>query len=391
MKVLLLGCGEIGKEALRDLYQYGIFEEIIVATRTLSHASVFINSLKGYSPRIKHVSIDAADSDAVAGIMKGCTVAVNCAGPNYKYELPVALAAIKARVPLVDVNDEYEITYKMYDLDDAAKEAGIPVIFGLGGAPGIDNVLVRAAADQLDEVSEIHTAWVMSGADPGGFALSQHLLYSLSDKAYTLADGMMKEVRSFIDGGEILELPAPIGKVEVFHIGHPEPITLSRSFPSATIVDNKATFIPAIVNQYILELGKKVRDAHIPLSLKGEVHADENNPAAANGSHPDPMDQAATELLIRCRKLENIPPEAGLMVKLIGRKRGKTKKIFFSSVGRLGAATGVPASIGAIMIAQGKIKQTGAMPPEICIDAHDFLYEVLDRRNLARLNGWVED
>jgi len=377
MKALLLGCGEIGKEALRDLYNYGVFEEIVVGTRTRVNSSGFIASLHGRSTKITGVQIDISDSGAVAELMKGCTVAVNCAGPNYKYELPVARAAIKARVPLIDVNDEYEITYKMYDLDEAAKEAGIPVIFGLGGAPGIDNVLVRAAADQLDEVEEIHTAWVMSGADPGGFALSQHLLYSLSEKAYTIEEGVMKELKSFVDGGEILEFPAPIGKVEVFHIGHPEPITLSRSFPLATVVDNKATFIPSGVNQYILELGKFVRDA--------------TGPVRVNGSNVEAMDYAAAELLKRCKNLTNVAPEAALMVRLKGRKRGKTKKIMFSSVGMLGSATGVPASIGAIMIAQGKIHLTGAMPPEVCIEPHDFLYEVLDRRNLAKLNGWIED
>jgi saccharopine dehydrogenase-like NADP-dependent oxidoreductase len=377
MKALLLGCGEIGKEALRDLYNYGIFEEIIVGTLTLSNSAGFIASLSGRSTRIRHISIDISDSDAVAGLMKGCTVAVNCAGPNYKYELPVAHAAIKARVPLVDVNDEYEITYKMYELDDAAKAAGIPIIFGLGGAPGIDNVLVRAAADQLDEVEEIHTAWIMSGADPGGFALSQHLLYSLSDKAYTLEGGVMKEVRSFVDGSEFLDLPEPLGKIEVFHIGHPEPITLSRSYPSAQLVNNKATFVPPIVNQYIRELGKMVREA--------------DGPVMVNGNPVEPMDFAASLLLQKCRNLKNVPPEAGIMVRLKGRKKGKIKKVFFSSVGRLGPATGIPASIGAIMIAQGKVNLTGAMPPEICIDAHDFIYEVLDRRHLAKLNGWVED
>ena len=377
MKALLLGCGEIGKEALRDLYNYGIFEEIIVGTRTISNSAEFIASLTGRSTRIRHVSIDISDSDAVADLMKGCTVAVNCAGPNYKYELPVAHAAIKASVPLVDVNDEYEITYKMYELDDAAKAAGIPIIFGLGGAPGIDNVLVRAAADQLDEVEEIHTAWIMSGADPGGFALSQHLLYSLSDKAYTLEDGVMKEVRSFVDGGEFLGLPEPLGKIEVFHIGHPEPITLSRSYPSAKLVNNKATFVPPIVNQYIRDLGKMVREA--------------DGPVMVNGHPVEPMDFAASLLLQKCKNLKNVPPEAGIMVKLKGRKKGKTKKVFFSSVGRLGPATGVPASIGAIMIAQGKVNLTGSMPPEVCIDAHDFIYEVLDRRHLAKLNGWVED
>ncbi|MGA1977902.1 MAG: saccharopine dehydrogenase NADP-binding domain-containing protein [Bacteroidales bacterium] len=377
MKALLLGCGEIGKEALRDLFNYGCFEEIIVGTRTISGAESFIASLNGSSTIIRHVSIDISDIDAVADLMKGCVVAVNCAGPNFKYELPVAYAAIKARVPLVDINDEYEITFKMYDLNESAKEAGIPIIFGLGGAPGIDNVLVRAAADQLDEIDEIHTSWIMSGADPGGHALSQHLLYSLAGKGYTVEDGILKEIRSFVDGGEMVEYPEPIGKVKVFHIGHPEPITLSRTFPSAKIINNKATFIPNQINNDILELGQRIRQSDGSIST--------------NKAWGDEMNLAATALLERCRKLENVPLEAGLMVRLKGSKRGRAKKIVFSSVGRLGPATGIPASIGAIMIAQGKINLTGAMPPEKGIDAHDFLYEILDRRNLAKLNGWVED
>jgi saccharopine dehydrogenase-like NADP-dependent oxidoreductase len=247
----------------------------------------------------------------------------------------------------------------------------------LGGAPGIDNVLVRAAADQLDEVEEIHTSWIMSGADPGGHALSQHLLYSLAGRGLTKTEEGLVEIQSFRDGGEFLDYPEPIGRVEVFHIGHPEPITLSRSFPSAKIVDNKATFVPASVNQDIVSLGKRVRN--------------EDGGILATEAFGKTMDDAATELLSRCREQADVPVEAGILVMLKGQKRGKSKKVYFSSVGKLGAATGVPAAIGAIMVAQGKINVTGCMPPELGIDAHDFLFEILDRRNLATLNGWVED
>ncbi len=68
----------------------------------------------------------------------------------------------------MDVNDEYETTPEMLALDGEAKRVGITVILGLGGAPGVDNVLVKAAADQLDSVDEIHTAWLMSAAERRG-------------------------------------------------------------------------------------------------------------------------------------------------------------------------------------------------------------------------------
>lgn len=377
MKALLLGCGEIGEEALRDLYDYGNFNEIRVGTRTTSKANLIINSLSPNNTKITIREIDVANDESVAELMEGCNVAVNCVGPNYKYELSIARAAIKAKVNLVDLNDEYKITPKMYELHDEAIKANILILIGLGGCPGINNVLVRSAANQLDEVEEIHTAWVMSGADPGGLALSYHLLYSLSDKALTVENGNLIEVKSFIDGKENLSFPEPIGEVNVFHIGHPEPLTLLRSFPSAKYIDNKATFIPYEVNNLIIELGKMVRSGIDPIRV--------------NGYEINTMDFAASYLNKRCKQMNNVPLEAALRVEVAGKKKFKKKKIIFSSIGRLGRATGIPASIGGIMIAQNKIKMKGVFAPEECIEPNDFLYEILDRRNIAQLNGWTEE
>ncbi|OYV88111.1 MAG: hypothetical protein B7Z63_01275 [Ignavibacteriae bacterium 37-53-5] len=265
----------------------------------------------------------------------------------------------------------------MYDLDELARKAKILLVLGLGGCPGIDNVLVRSAANRLDEVEEIRTAWVMSGADPGGLALSYHLLYSLSWKAFTVNDGKMIEVQSFRDGKEKLAFPAPVGEIDVFHIGHPEPITLWRTFPNAKLVENKTTFVPSEVNELILKLGKVIRGEECPLK--------------ANGSVIDSMDSAARHLHKTCKNLENVRPEAALRVEVGGVKKGKRRRVIFSSVGRLARATGIPASIGAIVISKSKTKMKGVHPPEACIEPNDFLYEILDRRNVAQLNGWIEE
>ena len=377
MKAVLLGCGEMGEEALKDLCEYGNFEELRIGTRTVSKAYRIINEFKLNKIRLSVHEIDAMDIESVAELMDGCDVAVNCVGPNYKYELTIARAAIKTKVNLVDINDDFEITPQMYDLHNEALNADILIVFGLGGCPGIDNILVRSAANQLDEVEEIHTAWVMSGADPGGLALSYHLLYSLSSRALTVVDHKIIEVQSFIDGKEKLEFPEPVGEVDVFHIGHPEPLTLFKTFPSTRYVDNKATFIPYEVNHLTVQLGKMIRAGIDP------VHV--------NGHEINTMDFAASYLNKKCKQLKNIPLEAALRVEVSGKKKSKKIKIIFSSVGRLAKATGIPAAIGAIMIAQGKINMKGAYPPEACIEPNDFLYEILDRRNIARLNGWIEE
>jgi len=375
MRILVLGCGEMGQEAIRDLHQYGELDEIVVGARNPDRALSVLSDLRG--PRQVRVErIDIGNCEALVSLMAACDVVLNCIGPNYKHEVSIARAAIRARRNLVDINDDYETTFEMLALDAEAKDAGVSIVLGLGASPGINNVLVRAAANQLDEVLEIDTAWVMSGADPGGLALSYHLLHSLSGKALTVSGGQLVEVRSFVDGRERMHFPEPVGAVDVFHIGHPEPITLSRCFPDARVVNDRATFVPSIVNQWIVAMGTKAKEAPAAVRLgNGEL---------------DPMDFAAAYFHKRCKELKHVPKEGALRVEVRGRRGKKPKKVIFSSAGRIGHGTGIPAAVGAVMLAKGKIKKRGVVAPEECIEPNDFLFELFQRRNVAKLNGWIE-
>lgn len=376
MKVMVLGCGEIGKEAIRDLYMSGKFKEIAVGTRNMDKAKAVLAQLSGRKTKVSLFSVEVGRATNLQKSMRGFDVVVNCTGPNYKYEVPVAQAALQAGLHLVDINDDYETTFLMLELNEQVKKAGLTFVLGLGASPGINNVLVRAAANQLDDVEEIHTAWVMSGADPGGLALSYHLLHSLSGKALTFQNGRLVEVQSFLDGKERMEFPAPVGAVDVYHVGHPEPITLSRCFPGVRMVDDKATFQPPLVNDWIVRLGQLAREANKSVMVKGTA--------------VDPMDFAAALFHQKCRGLSGVPKEGALRVGIKGKKGGKTKRIFFSSAGRIGQGTGIPVSIGAQMLVEGKINRAGVLAPEECIEPSEFVYEVLNRK-IGNLNGWVED
>ncbi len=377
MRVLVLGCGEMGTSAIDDLYHYGQLEEIVIGTRGIKKAKSLISGLNGKATKISVQEIQVEDEAGLVTLMKNSDVVVNCVGPNYKYEVPIARAAIAAKVDLVDINDDYETTLQMLELDEAAREAGITIVLGMGACPGVNNILVRAAADRLDEVERIHTAWVMSGADPGGLALSYHLLYSLSHRALTFQNGEMIEVQSFVDGRERIEFPEPVGAMDVFHIGHPEPITLSRCFNGVKYVDNKASFNPPFINDLIVSLGQVARDSGGPIRV--------------GKSMIDPMDFAAAYFHKTCKNLKNVPQEGGLRIKVEGLKGGKKKSVVFSSSARIAQGTGIPASIGAIMLLNCDITEKGVSPPEECIDPNLFIYESVNRRNVAKINGWIED
>jgi saccharopine dehydrogenase (NAD+, L-lysine-forming) len=263
----------------------------------------------------------------------------------------------------VDVSDDWEATLELFALHDAARQAGITVIVGLGASPGVTNVLARHGANQLDRTEEIHTSWVMRGSDPGGPALSRHLLFSLPHRAFVFENGGMQEVRPFVDGRETLRFPE-LGEVDVYHIGHPEPFMLARTFPDLRYADDKATFLPATVNDMIIELGQVSRYA-------GAVRL--------NGHCVSPMDFAAACLNQTCKAMTDVPKTGALRTEVRGERCGRKVRLIYSAAGRIGIGTGVPASIGAHLLALGKITQRGVYPPEACIDPEWFLQAVTMR------------
>ncbi|NOR13581.1 MAG: hypothetical protein GQ545_10045 [Candidatus Aminicenantes bacterium] len=376
MKVLVLGCGEMGASAIEDLYKHGKFKDLTIATRSIKKVKKLLPKLKGRQINVSIHQIDIEDRKKLVSLMHSYDVAINCVGPNYKYEVKIAEAAIEAKVNLIDINDDYETTYKMLELDDRAKDAGIIIVMGLGASPGINNVFAKAASDQLDTVDEIHTAWVMSGADSGGLALSYHLLYSLSGKALTYQNKKMIEVESFVDGKERKEFLEPIGPMDVFHVGHPEPITLSRVFKTAKIVDDKATFHPPFINDLIRNLGKMVRDSSGPIRVKGNLI--------------DHMDFAAAYFYKICKSLKKIPKEGALRVDVKGWRNGECKIITYTSSGMITSGTGTPASIGAQMFIDGYIKGKGVLAPEECVHWQEFIKTMVSRE-IGRLDIKMRD
>jgi lysine 6-dehydrogenase len=363
MKVLVLGCGEMAREAIRDLFMDGMFGRIGVGSRHPECAEAFLASLRyGKADLVCH-EIDVHDHEALVSLVKQYDVVCNLAGPNYSNAIPTAQAAIEAGVSLVDVMDDWETALEMFELDDSARAAGVTIITGLGASPGVTNVMARAGVDRLDRTDEIHTAWIMRGSDPGGPALACHLLYSLPHRAFVYEHGQMREVVPFRDGAETLDFPY-LGEVEVFHIGHPEPFMLARTFPDVRYADDKATFLPASVNDMIVHLGSVARPSRT-IPRAGEV--------------VDSMDAAARRLREDCKAMAGVSRIGALRTEVRGEVGGKTARIVYAAPGRIGQGTGIPASIGSTFLATGQVACPGVSPPEACIDPDLFFDEVRKR------------
>jgi saccharopine dehydrogenase-like NADP-dependent oxidoreductase len=257
----------------------------------------------------------------------------------------------------------------MFELDEAARDAGVTIVTGLGASPGVTNVMARAGVDRLDRAEEIHTAWIMRASDPGGLALARHLLYSLPHRAFVYEDGRMREVVPFRDGAETLRFPF-LGDVEVFHIGHPEPFMLARTFPDVRYADDKATFLPASVNGMIVELGSQARPSQS---------------AAWQEEAATSMDPAAIRLHETCKAMTGVSPIGALRTEVRGEVDGKRARVVYAAPGRISQGTGIPASIGSKLLATRELERPGVHAPGACIDP-DILFDEIEKRGIGEVS-----
>ena len=68
MKALVLGCGEMGKSAINDLYFYGEFSDIIIGTRNLREAQKTIANLQGENINVSAEKIVVPDESNLSAL-----------------------------------------------------------------------------------------------------------------------------------------------------------------------------------------------------------------------------------------------------------------------------------------------------------------------------------
>jgi saccharopine dehydrogenase (NAD+, L-lysine-forming) len=377
MKILALGgCGQQGGLAVKTLIEAEDVEKVIVADINLSAAEAFQAAVG--SDKIEVLQLDITHEEQLLEAMANVDVVANFVGPFYRFAEGVVSTAIKAGVDYVDICDDAAPTVKI--LDDyhaAAKEAGVSMILGLGASPGLLNVLVRKAADQLDEVIEAKMHWAVSvndvesdpTANSGNAAIYEHCIELMAGTATQFIDGEYREVQ----GGSGLETLnfETLGEQQVYYVSHPEPSTLPRYIKLQTAI-NKGC-IPGMdeVLFGIRDLGLAMHDT---MSVNGaEV------PTARVGvavlAHLDQISDPVPE--------SELPACSDMFAEVTGIRGGervtlRTDVLAHSGLPKMAEATGWPAAVGVLMMGRGQITGKGVFAPEGCIDPVPFLEE-LDR------------
>ncbi len=364
MRALVLGgAGGMGQGVARDLVKQEQITNIILADLYPDPAR--LSPKLRDNQKVEIIKMDVNDHQGMLANFKETDVVINCAGPFYKTAVPVAKAAVAAKVNYIDICDDYEGTEILFnsEIDKMAREAGITVLTGMGSDPGTNNVLVKWYADHLDRVDEIYLYWVVAIAELAGAAWDHSLHMTLGNVPQYL-NGELVHVEGGTDvvQEEFLE---PLGICHVRYVGHPQPLTIPKYIPGVKNVIIKGALIPLWVDELI----KKQRDTGFlgkeDIQIKGSKITPYDLALKLWESIPEGRDKG--------------PQASGLKVIVKGERAGKKVTYTADMVGRMAPGTGLPASIAALMMNSGDVTQKGVVAPEGCINPAKFLKEFLKR------------
>lgn len=309
--------------------------------------------------KVTLIKMDVNEHDAMVAAFKEVDIIINTAGPFYKTAVPVAKAAVEAKVNYIDICDDYEGTEILFnsEIDKLAKEAGITVLTGMGSDPGTNNVLVKYFADKLDTVDDIYLYWVVSIAELAGAAWD-HSLHMTLGQVPQYMDGQLVQVEG---GTEMVseQFLDPLGECRVRYVGHPQPLTLPKYIKGVKNVIIKGALIPHWVDEMIAEQKATGFLGTDPIDLKDTKVIPYDLTLKMWESIPEGRD--------------NGPQSSGLKVIVKGEKDGKKITYTADMAGRMAPGTGLPAAMAALMFVDGDVTEKGVVAPEGCIDPEIFI------------------
>ncbi|MGZ4715044.1 MAG: saccharopine dehydrogenase family protein [Acidimicrobiia bacterium] len=113
----------------------------------------------GASPDVERRVFDLSDASTVAAALADVDVVINAAGPFLDTALPLASGAVAAGTHYLDVTAEQPVVRAVYaGLDDAARAAGVAVVPAMAFYGGLADLMASALLDGDRRAAEVTVA-----------------------------------------------------------------------------------------------------------------------------------------------------------------------------------------------------------------------------------------
>jgi lysine 6-dehydrogenase len=370
--IVLGGAGGMGRITVRALTEYEDIDQITIADYNEERAREIASSL--HSSRLTVRQIDVTNEEQLRMLLHDSDVVLNAV--DYAFNLSVLRACIQEKVHYADLGGLFHMTREMMELDKEATEAGISAIAGIGGTPGITNLLARAAVDKLERVESIKVQLGCSDSTPSTAPLVAP--YSLR----TILDEFTKEPQVFQDGRWYAQQPLsgreellftePVGHASAIYSLHSECATFPISFRDKGIryVSFKIAFPGDFMTKlkFLVDLGFGSDE---PISVRGvKVSPREMLVSLLDHLPVEEIEPQDCDVL----RVVTTGQSSEWQLEIINQVKVLPYRRWGISAGALD--TGIPLAIAGRMLARGEITRHGVCGPELCVPLEPFFAEL---------------
>lgn len=316
--------------------------------------------------------IDLRKYDAFKSFIKKTPskVVINCAEGDWNHD--VYRVCLEEKRHVIDLGSDIPMTKTQISMSPDFRKAGLAAITGCGSTPGINNIMLKHASRFFSEIDtiELGFAWdsnVKKFVVP--FSI-ESIIEELTDAAPVVENEKWMEKKP--SDTEVVREFREIGSQKCYLVRHPETHTFMQDYKE---------YKPKNIRFYagFPEHSLEVLRIMIELGLgKKELLTFEN-------AEIRPVD-ALSRILTRLPRPENYNEKENLWVEVSGKDKYESIKIMRMECivstlpGWVDAGcnidTGLPASIIAQMILDGRVTARGSFAPDMAVPTDEFFKEL---------------
>jgi saccharopine dehydrogenase (NAD+, L-lysine-forming) len=367
-KVLIVGAGGVGRVVTHKCAQVPeVFSHILLASRTLSKCEKIAASIQR---PVATARVDADNVLEMAELIRsfGPDLVINVALPYQ--DLHIMDACLQTRVNYLDTAnyeppDEARFCYRwQWDYHGRFKDAGMMALLGSGFDPGVTNVFcAHAAKHHFDEIHELDIIDCNAGDHGQPFATNFNPEINIRE---VTARGRYWEKGQWIETdplsvSQVFDFPEGIGPQKIYLLYHEELESLvlhlkgiRRARFWMTFSDNYLKHLEVLQNVGMTRIDPVIFNGQpiVPLQFLKALLPD---PAALG-----PLTKGRTCIGCLIHGIKDARPKRYFIYNICDHQA------CFAEVGAQAVSytTGVPAMIGALMMATGKWKGQGVFNME---------------------------
>lgn len=373
MKVVVLGAGLMGKEAVRDLVKSDGVTKVYLADLNTRQAEDFAEQLM--SDKLEVLLLDATNDLQLQEVMALGDVVINAL--FYTFNENVAKIAVDIGVHSIDLGGHIGgATDAVLELAEKAEAKGVTIIPDLGVAPGMINILSGYGAGKLDKVETIKLYVGGIPVQPE-LPLNYNVVFSLegvfdhyTDPSHVIRNGKLMEIPSLSEV-ETIHFDR-YGELEAFHTSGGTS-TLTKTFNDVETLEYKTIRYKGHAEKFqlLVDLGLLSRDNEVTVNGQSvkvrDVMREQLSPQLRLGDKSD-----AVLLRVIVSGLAHGMP-ATYEYNLV------TEKDLSVNETAMARATANTISIVAQMIGNGTITKRGVHPPETIVPGEQYIEEMKKR------------